>query len=258
MPTDPRFALRDWTLEAWVRPSAGWGGNGSVLRREVEPGVTNFFLSVDGSLRPGAGFGASAVWSGDPVVADGTTWTHLAASYASGDRQLRLFINGAQVAVATSLGNPRTVGVVPLVQRIGEGFGGLIEELRVWNVARSESDIEGLRGAPLTGAGAGLVAYYRFDDGTSYAAGSTGTSAMATWDSGQVEEFAAGYADDWTTGWANAGTLHGAAAFTNLAIGESPLDEDRDGDGMPNVGKWRTASIPATRPTRVGTATPTA
>jgi hypothetical protein len=42
---------------------------------------------------------------------------------------------------------------------------GLMDEVRVWTVARSQTDIQNSMNSPLTGAEAGLVAYYQFEDG---------------------------------------------------------------------------------------------
>ena len=240
MPRDPRFELRDWTLEAWVRPADGWAGDGSIVHREVEPGETNFFLSIDSALRPGAGFGDDAVWARESVAADGATWTHLAATYQSTNQLLQLYVNGVVAADRTCSANPRGVGVGPLVQRIGESFNGLVDEIRIWNVERTRSDIGTMRRAPLAGTEAGLVAYYRMDDGTSYAVGTTGTSRVVSWQRGQVQDFAADYSSDWLSAWANAGTLHGSAGLADLARGESPMLEDTDGDRMPDV--WEVAN----------------
>lgn len=48
----------------------------------------------------------------------------------------------------------------------GQGFGGTIDEVRVWNVARSQSEIQDNRFDPLTGTEEGLVAYWPFSEGS--------------------------------------------------------------------------------------------
>ena len=63
MPTHTRFGLNEWTLEAWVYPTAAQGG--TIVHRDVAPGVTNFFLALDSSLRPVVGLGSSRLMATD-------------------------------------------------------------------------------------------------------------------------------------------------------------------------------------------------
>jgi len=46
----------------------------------------------------------------------------------------------------------------------GRNFNGLIDEVRIWNVARTATDIVNNMNIVLTGKENGLVAYYKFDD----------------------------------------------------------------------------------------------
>jgi Mg-chelatase subunit ChlD/sugar lactone lactonase YvrE len=228
MPRDRKFALSSWTLEAWVCPSAGWGGDGTVIRRVVANGVTNFFLSVDGSRRPMAGFGGQSVTGAVAIAADGTTWTHLAATYDAVSQELLLYVNTTQVAQRICSANPEVNGVGPLIQRIGERWNGQIDEVRIWKSVRSAAQIASSFVNPLEGTETDLLAYYRFDDGTSESAsGNVGTSAnnlenglpaggIARWTWGQVEDFALNYSQkDWTNRWGHAATLRGNAVLTN-------------------------------------------
>lgn len=228
LPRDRKFALSSWTLEAWVCPSAGWAGDGSVVRRVVANGVTNFFLSVDSSRRPMAGFGGYLVTGAVAIAADGTTWTHLAATYDALSQELVLYVNTTQAAQRICGANPEVNGVGPLIQRIGERWNGQIDEVRIWKSVRSREQLASGFMNPLTGDETDLVAYYRFDDGTSESAGSNvGTSAnnlengvpvggIARWTWGQVEDFALNYGEkDWTNRWRHAATLRGNTMLTN-------------------------------------------
>ena len=230
MPLDSRFRLMNWTLEAWVNPASGWGGNGSVVYRDSEAGETNFYLGIDGSLRPVAGFGTNWV-TGSAIPGDSVTWTHLAATYDSAAQELKLFVNGQQVAIKVCAENPRASGIGPVIQRIGQGFNGLMDEVRLWNVSRSPESIESERSRSLSGNDPGLVAYYRFDDNTRWVSSPTligtsgnnitnGTSAVdptiRPWTWGQVEDFAAAFSQkDWTNRWRKAATINGNVSYSN-------------------------------------------
>lgn len=236
-PNQSRFALKDFTIEAWVNPDAGWGGDGYVVRRNVEAGVTNYFLSVDGSLRPSAGFGEYRVTAPAAITADGATWTHLAATYDSVTQELRLYVNGTEVAVQVCGANPRRSGVGPLIQRVGEGFDGQLIEVRLWNVVRSPAAIATRMWTTLSGSEEGLAAYYRFDDGTRWrtAPSVIGTSgnnltgglpdpSINPWLWGQVEDYALSHVQkDWQKRWRNSATIRGSVSFTNAPGVVAPL-----------------------------------
>lgn len=49
---------------------------------------------------------------------------------------------------------------------INRTFKGLIDEVRVWNVAKTATEIEAVSKQTLNGNESGLIAYYNFDDGT--------------------------------------------------------------------------------------------
>jgi len=269
IPVDTRLILDEWTIEAWVCPSAGTVG-GTVLRRVVAPGVTNFFIEVDATGHARVGFGNQAVTSPRPIMNDGKTWTHIAFTYHAQDRELLLYLNGVPADGKVCSASPRTNGVGLPIQRIGEGFAGMIDEVRIWNEVRRHSTISFNIQAVQARNENVLVLYYRFEDGTSYAEGVNGTSLMPAWDFGQVEDFAFGYPDvvdqdivspgqqpgtyvtnsititnyiahpDWLDGWKVAGTLCGNAVFSgSLSSSANPMNEDYDGDGMSDAFELR-------------------
>jgi hypothetical protein len=60
----------------------------------------------------------------------------------------------------------KTAVVIGAGQGTDNGFTGKMEELRIWNVARTPTQISDNYKVILKGDDAGLVAYYHFDDGT--------------------------------------------------------------------------------------------
>lgn len=109
------------------------------------------------------------VWDGDtntfstPVVTDGN-WHHIAATVdASGGK---LYVDGTLQASRAWLGTPGAPSSTqPLILGV-TGFAGQIDEVSLWNVARSQSDIQLDQRAQLLGSETGLVAYYRLNEGT--------------------------------------------------------------------------------------------
>src|SRR5262245_4566537 len=134
------------TLEAWVRPSAINGWKAVVFKER--PGGLAYALYGGSPAGPPAGYITRTGTSSD-IGADGTaalplnTWSHLAASYDG--TTIRLYVNGALVrsqaaagSIVTSANSLRIGGNTVW----GEYYAGLIDEVRVYNVALSAAEIQ--------------------------------------------------------------------------------------------------------------------
>ena len=80
-----------------------------------------------------------------------------------------LFFDGLPVASLTdpTLNLPASTEPLFIGNRTGfdRPFNGMLDEVRIWTVARTNAEIKTNRGAVLAGAEAGLLAYYNLDDG---------------------------------------------------------------------------------------------
>jgi len=237
MPAQQRFALEKWSVETWIKPDADEADGGILVQRAVGGAAVNYEVGLNGSNRPYVRYvsvsGIETIATGSAaVVADGTTWTHVAATYS--DRKLNLLVNGTNVASTTGSSYPALYAGGPVQQRIGAGFKGCLDEWRLWNVALPRARILASIVEVVTGLETDLVAYYRFDDGTSYDTGLplVGTSAnngtngsllSAAWQWGQVEDNMARYASDWWQQWKYAASFAGNVAFsTNFIVQGAP------------------------------------
>lgn len=94
------------------------------------------------------------------------TWQHwaLVASQQNGGF-MKIYRNGIEVA-SKSGANQFTPGAYDLM--IGgvptASFGGSLDEFRIWNVARTQTDIQSTMNHRLTGTEPGLYRYYRMDE----------------------------------------------------------------------------------------------
>jgi len=93
-------------------------------------------------------------------------WTHVALVYAS--RRPRLYVNGTLVRSSQIVGFPFIHASASLGGSVQGDFGnfrGQLDEVRIWNVALSETQIQTNLSRRLTGAEPGLVTYFRCDEG---------------------------------------------------------------------------------------------
>jgi hypothetical protein len=184
----------NFTMEMWVNPTGtitihGETNCASCISGTGTPNQRYAMYPEHGGATPGvAGAGISVGTNGIqivehaagymPVLASysGTIsgWNHVAVVYTG--KQPTIYLNG--VAVRTGLTSLRT-SVYPSCHVGGIVYGhflGQIDDVRIWNSSRSVSQIAGNMCGELTGAEAGLVRYYKFDDG----AGTTATDATGT------------------------------------------------------------------------------
>ncbi|ARV08403.1 hypothetical protein BTO05_01620 [Winogradskyella sp. PC-19] len=167
-----------YTMSCWVKYDA----TGPTLQRPIsKPSAldgTGYCIAIDnngsvgltyidGSSNAPNGLGTAA----GTVPAD--TWTHIAVSYNDVNNMAYVYMNGVEVAsgvinpVFVNSSQPLFIGTEGLgsVALTFRRFKGDIDEVRIWNVARTEAQIANdmnQRIAPQ----AGLVGLYRFNEGT--------------------------------------------------------------------------------------------
>ncbi|HIB02346.1 MAG TPA: LamG domain-containing protein, partial [Candidatus Marinimicrobia bacterium] len=86
-------------------------------------------------------------------------WHHIATTFDG--TNYKLFINGVEVNNYT--GASGTTPTATPVRYIGTNFEGKMDEIRMWNVARTQSEIQDNMDKTLAGNESGLVAYYPVD-----------------------------------------------------------------------------------------------
>ncbi|MCP5368563.1 MAG: LEPR-XLL domain-containing protein, partial [Hyphomicrobiales bacterium] len=151
------------TVEAWAYRSSSNATYGTVLMKSSNAGWGDGYglAEYDGNIN----FFVNS-WSGVKVsafLASGV-WTHLAGTYDGSE--LKLYVNGELV---DSLAYTGAINHSLSPLRIGSGAGnypwtGAVDEVRVWNVARTQEQIAADLDQVLTGAETGLVGYWRFEE----------------------------------------------------------------------------------------------
>lgn len=168
-----------FTLEAWVYLEAS-STYGVVLGKTLNPRsddpYQNYIIGIDGSgFKPEfvqtTGLSGSYRTATSSSALPLNSWTHLAATLESG--VMKLYVNGQLAASNSSPGAPNTItgvpfsigsGATPTNQSACCGFKGAIMQARVWNFARSQTDILNNRNIQLSGTESGLIACWPMND----------------------------------------------------------------------------------------------
>ena len=223
-----------FTLESWVYPTAyattaapTYGIQGFISKNQNASGSSGYFLGmVSGNL-------SVLMNNGTNINATSTTqvplntWSHVAATYDG--TTIRLYLNGTQVFtqalssfILINSTQPLYIGGTGTSGTSTWLFKGNMDEARVWNIARSASQIANNRSCELVGNESGLVAYYKFNQGGAEIPNTgltTLTDATANANNGTLSNFAlTGATSNWVLGNSNIG----AAVTPSVVIAASP------------------------------------
>jgi len=175
------------TVEAWIKTTAnssydeivGWGNTSSSTNHAVE------FRVANGKLEFGINTnGWQNVASGGYVNTG--NWVHVA--FVKDASSIKLYINGVQDGSGTIDQSPSVnvmeIGGFYYQQEMKPDyyFSGNIDEVRIWNTARTASQISDNLYKELEGGESGLTAYYKMNEGsgTTLYDNKTGGSANGT------------------------------------------------------------------------------
>jgi hypothetical protein len=223
IPDNPSLTIVDGlTIEAWIfdraidNPSRSI--NNEAFFNILVKGNYGYGLALDsrGALDNRLKFwdrpdGDALPISNSSIPSD--QWVHVAVSVSD---SVRFYINGVLDGVSPYFGGTIPSLNSPGVMVIGEqGIGcgldpcnvwdGQIDEIRLWNVARSSTDITNGMNEKLIGNELGLMAYYTFDQGSANDDNSSATSLVdrsVNGNDGTLNNFAlsVGSESNWTDG----------------------------------------------------------
>ena len=194
----------EFTLEAWVRPT-GTGEKALpaiAMNDENSPGEEEQFAYElfagqnavpKGWVRKGGESGYRGVYGEEPLPQN--AWSHIALT--DDGNVIRLYVNGVlgdeenSTNVApylTSAEGPLTIGC-GIEYGSYQHFKGRIDEVRIYNRALDEAEVQGDKSAPIQTPSAGPVAAYSFDEGEGTSAEDlTGNGHTATTRRGEMDD----------------------------------------------------------------------
>lgn len=228
-----------WTVECWVlflalgrrNPVATCGtgdfDNGWRIQQDgTSPFDERAFFAIAGD-----GLGDSMFAPGPAVAQD--RWIHLAGVFDDLRGETRLYVDGLLEGIDTSGTAPFSVTPAAdlLIGRHGAQFAAMrIDELRVWETARSPGEIASGRFQRIAGTEPGLRGAWSFDEGS----GQDLADASPAANTGTLGGSAAAAADDpervVSTAWPAIQDLAGAAYDLTFGGTVPPANIDADGN----------------------------
>lgn len=199
------------SIEAWIYPKGPGSstiGGGIIVNKEGEYEIARF---PDGTIRWAiANSSPGWFWTNTEVVAPLNQWTHVAFTYNG--VIAKTFINGNLVHSINASGiindaytpddNLRIGGRIP---EQNQYFHGNIDEVRIWNSALTDSQINNQYNQQLVGDESGLIGYWSLDEGT----GSTTIDKTSNGNNGTFNN---------QTFWTSPGALSGGNTVTLTVI----------------------------------------
>lgn len=167
----------DFTIECWVYPKS-FGNWSRIIDFGNGAGSNNVLLaySYGTSGAPGLYVEGTQFAASQTLVLN--QWSHIAATLKG--NTATIYINGISAGSATF---PSPVNITRNNCYIGKSnwngdpnANAIFDELRIWNTAKSQLDIQSSMSTELEGNEAGLVAYYNFNQGVADGVNTTITS----------------------------------------------------------------------------------
>jgi len=214
-------SLTNIILEAWVYhrtlPASNQryvtvSGEIAVLRHAgaTQQGQLHFYIKTDGVLH--------SIRVNDALQTG--QWVHVAGTWDGTD--MKLYLNGEEVGSSTPGGSLNASNGNVGLSSSGETMDGYIDEVRIWNDARTGDEIRANMYTALSGSESGLENYWKLDESSGSTAYDSAGSANIT-----LHNMSS---NDWVTSGAFAGPRNaldfdGTEDYVNVGNGTS-LDVD--------------------------------
>ena len=212
------FTVECRFLRTGTGVTASTGNQGVVAVPLIAKGVgeadasnkdANYFLGIDANGRLTADFeqlnatnngtayaaGQNFPITGSTILQNGV-WYHVAATYNTVTATWKLYVNGVEESTSVPGTSPATfVGVVPRsdsIQGLGLGttinstgavsgfFHGIIDEARIWNIARTPAQILAGKDLKIVSGETGMIARFGLDEAAGTSVAGTTAAGAAT------------------------------------------------------------------------------
>ncbi|NBR07951.1 MAG: LamG domain-containing protein, partial [Planctomycetes bacterium] len=153
--------LTNGTIEGWIKTSNAGGGYSGII---VKQSAYSLFLYNNELI--------TFDWSGVGNISTGrflndNAWHHVAMSFQSGVNAGTVIYLDGEAILTTRYTVPSTGVALALGAGFytgGQNFAGSIDEVRIWNVVRTASEIASNRNVSVEANSPGLVSYFKLDE----------------------------------------------------------------------------------------------
>jgi len=157
--------VNNYTIEAWIKPET-FTSMGGIVSKYQSVGANGYFLRLS-DTSPYTGLTFDGLSTSNGILESGK-WYHVAAVNDNGTR--RLYLNGIEQALtgtaSTINANTDSLCIGVDYKTSGRYFAGKVEEVRIWNTARTVVNILESMHLPLVGTETGLVSYWQCNEGS--------------------------------------------------------------------------------------------
>ncbi|OFZ63518.1 MAG: hypothetical protein A3D92_20900 [Bacteroidetes bacterium RIFCSPHIGHO2_02_FULL_44_7] len=170
VPVTPSLQLGgDFTLECWVKVPTITAQQEYLIETYTGSGSGGYVLRLNNgnimAYAMGGGAQPSAVSTNTISL---NQWYHVAATFNDATDEVRFYINGVYDGNATLNVDNNTSSTELRIGARGDdaNVNDIVhmDEIRIWNVVRTDNEIASSMSTCLTGNEAGLVLYYDFED----------------------------------------------------------------------------------------------
>jgi uncharacterized delta-60 repeat protein len=169
--TNSVFDFTTGTVEALINVPAN-SNNKVIVAKRTSVSQTRWSLHVNENANTFGVYNGSTFQTLNVGVLDPNTWYHVAFVFNAST--IGVYMDGVyrgniSTAMNTaSTGTPLIIGSSDLINQFpSEYFLGSIDDVRIWNVVRTGTQINDSKSCELVGTETGLISYYKFNQGTS-------------------------------------------------------------------------------------------
>ncbi len=182
IPNKPEYNIQaSYTIEAWIYAnewkSLSW--QGSIITKDAQGPNRGFAFRAGDNGKLSFAMAADGIWPEvlTPSIMNLQQWHHVAVVVNNGG--MTLYVDGQAAANSTYSGTLNTNDDLPVTVGGSSGFAdryfdGIIDEIRIWNLARTATEIADNTTTEFTGSESGLIAYFPMNDGS----GTTATNLV--------------------------------------------------------------------------------
>ena len=259
------LSMNNWsafTFEAWVYPESAGSREGIIGHNDI----IEFGFIQSGKIHLWTARGSQANWYYNSTTLPYNTWHHIVAvgDGTLNNNNLKVYVNGELKVQGGSAPSGDHYGTANYTVNIGAGaydplgssryYDGNLDEIRVWNSARTQDEIKANMFKQLDGDESNLQSYYRM----STASGNTlvdnssnsndGTISGASWGTNYVPlgDLNSSYQTDMEGLWEASGTSSSEASTgLSMSVSSTLSEENFAIFGNNNTSSTSTSDLPS-------------